>query len=307
MKTQQENLIIPKQRLFLSYAKEDTARVREIYDLLQAEGFSPWLDIVDLIPGQDWDSEIRKAIQGARLFLAFLSPHSVTKTGYFQREIKEALDVADSLPENKVYIVPVRLAECTVPTRVSKWQWIDIFSAVDYPKLIRAVRFHIGETETRKKRMMPAAVKPALRADREFVQICVDNGRLYHGISRDGRIALSDSRILMLRKSIGKMFTQLIASSGYVRPITASQIDHVLPTYRKWFRNLVNKKEAIADNMTRLFSSTGLSVVIDNKYFSILQGRYPKANIYIVGPNQPIVFGDANKKHIDAVAMPIRT
>ena len=59
--------------------------------------------------------------------------------------------------------------------------------------------------------------------------------------------------------------------------------------------------------MTRLFSSTGLSVVIDNKYFSILQGRYPKANIYIVGPNQPIVFGDANKKHIDAVAMPIRT
>jgi len=48
-------------RIFLCYAKEDKARVRKVYHRLRAiDGFEPWLDEEDLLPGQDWDYEIKR-------------------------------------------------------------------------------------------------------------------------------------------------------------------------------------------------------------------------------------------------------
>ena len=40
-------------RFFLCHASEDTAQVREVYHRLKALGFEPWLDEVDILPGQD--------------------------------------------------------------------------------------------------------------------------------------------------------------------------------------------------------------------------------------------------------------
>jgi len=46
-------------RIFLCHASEDKARVREVYQHLKALGFAPWLDEVDILPGQDWEYEIK--------------------------------------------------------------------------------------------------------------------------------------------------------------------------------------------------------------------------------------------------------
>ena len=69
-------------------------------------GCQPWLDNESLLPGQDWDSEIRKAIREAHVFLVCLSSRSVTKRGYVQKEIKFALDAATEISEGNIHHFP---------------------------------------------------------------------------------------------------------------------------------------------------------------------------------------------------------
>jgi hypothetical protein len=84
--------------IFLCHASEDKAQVREVYHCLRAiDGFEPWLDEVDLLPGQDWNREIQQAIQNSDFILIFLSRTSVTRRSYVQREMKLALDAWQSL------------------------------------------------------------------------------------------------------------------------------------------------------------------------------------------------------------------
>ena len=40
-------------RIFLCHASEDKPQVREVYERLKAQGFEPWLDEVDILPGLD--------------------------------------------------------------------------------------------------------------------------------------------------------------------------------------------------------------------------------------------------------------
>jgi cold shock CspA family protein len=99
-------------RVFISYAKEDKHFAEKLYnDLLQA-GIRPWIDSMDLMPGQPWEMAIRKAIYECSYFLAILSNHSVRKKGFVQKEIRYALDIAEEYPEDKIFIIPVRIDEC---------------------------------------------------------------------------------------------------------------------------------------------------------------------------------------------------
>ena len=97
-------------RIFLCHAREDKAQVREVYHRLRAiEGFEPWLDEKDLLPGQDWAYEIKQALKTSDFILLFLSRASGAKRGYVQREMKLALDALQELPEGTIHTIPVRL------------------------------------------------------------------------------------------------------------------------------------------------------------------------------------------------------
>jgi hypothetical protein len=53
-----------KLRVFLCHSSQDKSIVRELYQRLNAEGWiDPWLDEEKLLPGQDWDMEIEKAVE----------------------------------------------------------------------------------------------------------------------------------------------------------------------------------------------------------------------------------------------------
>jgi CheY-like chemotaxis protein len=127
-------------RMFLCHSAGDKPAVRDLYRRLRADGVDPWLDEEALLPGQDWDREIRKAVRAADVILVCLSCGSVTKAGYVQKEIKFALDVADEQPEGTIFLIPLRLEECDVPERLSRWQWVDLFDARGYEDLMRALR-----------------------------------------------------------------------------------------------------------------------------------------------------------------------
>lgn len=124
-----------KLKVFLCHSKDDKPKVRELYRRLVADGFDAWLDEEKLMPGQDWDLEIRKAVRATDVVVVCLSNGSVTKTGYVQKEIRFALDVADEQPEGAIFIIPARIEECEAPLRLSKWQWVNLFEETGYERL----------------------------------------------------------------------------------------------------------------------------------------------------------------------------
>jgi len=71
--------------------------------------------------------EIERAVENSDVVIMFLSDNSITKEGFVQKEIKKAIDKADEKPEGTVFIIPIRIEDCVVPKRLSKWQWIDYF------------------------------------------------------------------------------------------------------------------------------------------------------------------------------------
>jgi formylglycine-generating enzyme required for sulfatase activity len=126
-------------RVFLCHASDDKPAVGELYRRLQADGFDPWLDEANLLPGQNWPIEIPKAVRNSHVVIVCLSRHAIAKPGYIQKEIKFALDVADEQPEGTIFLIPLKLEECDVPLRLSHLHWVNYFDASGYERLMRAL------------------------------------------------------------------------------------------------------------------------------------------------------------------------
>jgi len=159
-----ECLTIPITSTFLSYAKEDRDFVDGLAtrllsdgvltwfdkkDLLPGEawklkidfaiqhcdGVLTWFDKKDLLPGEAWKLKIDYAIQHSDYFLTFFSDRSVSKIGYFQRELKYALEQQALRPLGTIFIIPVLLDHCKPPASLSDIQWLDVIQADWYSKL----------------------------------------------------------------------------------------------------------------------------------------------------------------------------
>lgn len=117
------------ERVFISYARQDLdAAIRLYNDLSSKTDLKPWFDKEDLLPGQSWDLEIRKAIKNSRYFIALFSSISVSKRGYVQKEFRKAIDTFDEFPEGEIFAIPVRLDECEIPyERFGSMERVDLF------------------------------------------------------------------------------------------------------------------------------------------------------------------------------------
>ena len=131
--------------IFLSYAKEDSAKVGEIYKNLKLTGYQPWMDKHDILPGQDWQFEIKNAISLCDVAIILLSSKGVSKTGYIQVELSEFLEQLKRRPEGSIYLIPVRLDSCTVPARLANLHYTDLFQADGWDRVFASLE--IAERE----------------------------------------------------------------------------------------------------------------------------------------------------------------
>jgi len=138
--------IRPQVSVFLCHSFQDKAMVRRLSARLKRDGCIPWLDEEQLVGGQDWDLEIRRAVRSSDAVLVCLSRAAVAKTGYLQKEIRQALDVADERPEGRIFIIPLKLGDCDVPDRLRRWHWIDLQKRGGYRELLRSLRKAAGST-----------------------------------------------------------------------------------------------------------------------------------------------------------------
>lgn len=127
-------------QIFLLYARDDQEVVRHLYERIVKEGADVWLDREKILPGQDWQYEIRKAIQGSDVVIVCLSRQFNKQGGYRHEELKIALAKARSLPEGRSFIIPARLERCDLPESLRRWQRVDLFEVHGYKKLVNALK-----------------------------------------------------------------------------------------------------------------------------------------------------------------------
>jgi hypothetical protein len=111
--------------IFFSYVRPDQVRVLPFFDYLQTQGFDVWMDCRKLKPGQNWEYEIKRALDQATFVIVFVSQNSYDKRGYVQRELKLALDKHTERLVDDIYIIPVLLDdEVQMPEQFRKFQSI---------------------------------------------------------------------------------------------------------------------------------------------------------------------------------------
>jgi TIR domain len=119
---------LARPKIFLGYVSEDIILAERLFDELENLGFAPWLDRRKMLPGQNWPRAIEEAIETSDFFVPCFSRLSVRKKGSFQAEIRYALDCARHVPLDEIFLIPVRLDDCPMPSRIRReTQYIDLF------------------------------------------------------------------------------------------------------------------------------------------------------------------------------------
>ncbi len=149
-------------KVFLCHAHADRDPVRALYARLTQDGVDVWLDKAKLLPGQDWELEIRKAVREADVVVVCLSKQ-FNQAGFRQKEVRLALDTAMEKPEGEIFIIPARLEECDNLESLRRWHWVDLFEDDGYEMLMRALRARadrIGATLQVKRSWLPRITTP---------------------------------------------------------------------------------------------------------------------------------------------------
>jgi len=125
--------------IFLSYSRRDLTTVGELHTRLKEHGYRVWWDQIDLLPGQDWELEIWKAIKSALAVIVCLSSRWVHDAGYVQKELRMALEILQQQPEGDIFLIPLKLDDCDAPPSLSSLHWIRLSDDGGWEKLCRSI------------------------------------------------------------------------------------------------------------------------------------------------------------------------
>ncbi|CAG1001555.1 hypothetical protein ANAEL_03002 [Anaerolineales bacterium] len=154
-------------KVFLCHAHPDADKVRALYARLKADGVDAWLDKENIIPGQDWEMEIRDAVRESDIVVVCLSKQFSQK-GYRQKEVRIVLDEASKQPPGEIFIIPARLEECDYPESLKHLHGVDLFEERGYEYLMRALRLRadkIGAVLQSKKGWLGGLTSPTKKPD----------------------------------------------------------------------------------------------------------------------------------------------
>ncbi|MDM8514939.1 TIR domain-containing protein [Desulfobacterales bacterium HSG16] len=179
-------------KVFISYAGEDYETAKKLYDDLKDGGVTPWIDKVDLLPGQRWKPAITKAIKQSRFFLALLSSRSVSEKGFFHAELKKALEVFDEFSEEEIFLIPLLIDDCEIPERLEHINCVELFP--DYDKTVSSI-LRVLQADQKVEASKPVPEKPkqaskpeASQADPSKVSTNTAQGNTLQGVIQAGTV-----------------------------------------------------------------------------------------------------------------------
>lgn len=160
-----------EERIFLAYADDDRMDVFALYDRLKRHGFAPWIDVSDLVPGENKASVIADAIRNSPIVLACLSSNSVARAGRLHRQLRQALSVLAEKPPGETFLIPVRFDSCDLPAhsfenlglKLRDLHQADLFKPDGFERLGQALKTRLGQIN-------PAPAAP-IRCDDRLAEV----------------------------------------------------------------------------------------------------------------------------------------
>ncbi len=124
--------------VFLSHNASDKEFVRRLAVDLANDGFEPWLDEAEILPGDSIVEKVNDGLKGAEFLVAVLSPHSVA-SAWVKRELNSTL--MTQLSGKHIVLLPVLLKDCDIPPLLQDVVWADFRGdyAAGYEQLARSI------------------------------------------------------------------------------------------------------------------------------------------------------------------------
>lgn len=114
-------------KVFISYASEDEAHARKLYEALKADGFDPWYDKEGLRGGDRWDDVIPDALEQVDYVVVVQSRALAAKAfSYVNREIDLALKRQQLARRGIRFIIPVRVDDSPLLDDLKHLQTLDL-------------------------------------------------------------------------------------------------------------------------------------------------------------------------------------
>ncbi len=166
--------------------------VKNLYEKLINEGFSIWFDEKNLLPGQNWEIEIKNAIRKSIAVIVCLSKASSAQRGYIHKELSEALEIKSEIPYSEVFLIPVRLDNCSIPVILENLQWVDFFNPEGVDKIIKSL-WHVFNIYNN----VSEANKLLLNAGFSigFTEQKIDTTDMFNSDEKEGYLKIDDSMI----------------------------------------------------------------------------------------------------------------
>ena len=305
---QDQNLILEKPLVFISYAKEDASIATKLYNKLKRDGLKPWLDLHHLPTGVKWESTIEETIKGCRFFLLILSEKAINKKGFIQKEIKMAFNVAELMPVNSVFILPLKVDNCEVPSILLKYQWLDYTRKRSYSKLKTTIIKYLGKDYTpplpikkiKSKYPVIHSVFKKISFDKIFLNFCSQTGNLILCKPFENNILVSNSHILEIRKNVPKRFVPS-------RVISEDKFRSILPLpniYRK-SQNVIISIEPQDEKKYLLTAKNGNSCYAAVRYVDYFITKYYKCDIYVWSDNYLSIIPIDHNNNLVGAIMPM--
>ncbi|SPA00496.1 conserved hypothetical protein [Cupriavidus taiwanensis] len=132
-------------QIFLSYGSPDLAQARTLYNRLKSRGLNVWFDKEELLPGQRWDFEIKRALRQSDIVLFLISSTSIERRGYVQREMKLAISHLEEKLPGDIYAIPILLdSRVKLEAPLSDIQYISAEEAGFEEVLVSAIEKQLG-------------------------------------------------------------------------------------------------------------------------------------------------------------------
>jgi TIR domain len=130
-------------KIFFSYSRADAPMVDRIAKDLSRQGVELWMDRQNLVPGQEWLSQIRQAISEADFMVVFLSQFSL-KSKSVQYEYEKAFEYQSRAGGTR--LIPVLLDKVDLPSSLAKIQYADFTESYieGMQQLLRALAVPTG-------------------------------------------------------------------------------------------------------------------------------------------------------------------
>jgi hypothetical protein len=125
--------------VFISHSSQDDAFAKQLSEDLKLIGYTPWIDDLEIRPGESIISAIQDGITRSRYMVVVLSTAAV-QSGWVDTEWKEKFwDVAMT---QKIGVVPVLRNKCTVPLFLRSLRYADFTAsyAVGFATLCLTLR-----------------------------------------------------------------------------------------------------------------------------------------------------------------------